>query len=152
MTSRHTLEITSGVFIILAILALFYVATRATDYEKTGADTYTVSARFGNIGDLKSGAPVSIAGVRVGRVAKVELDPVSFEAIVTLRLDGGYEVPADTAASVLTSGVLGDQYIGLEPGGDPTPLAQGDEIFITESAIVLEQLISRYLFDSGSGD
>lgn len=150
MASKHTLEITSGLFIILAILSLLFVATRATNYETSRGETINVTARFSNIGDLKPGAPVSIGGVRVGRVSSVELDRNSFEAIVGLRLSSEYEIPADTSASVLTSGVLGDQYIGLEPGGDPTALADGDEIFITESAVILEQLISRYLFDSGS--
>ena len=111
--------------------------------------SYTISARFGNIGDLKARAPVSIGGVAVGNVEKVELDPITFEAVVTMKISTRYtDLPEDTSASILTQGVLGDQYVGLEPGGALETLSDGDELFITQSAVVLENLISKYLFNS----
>jgi phospholipid/cholesterol/gamma-HCH transport system substrate-binding protein len=109
-----------------------------------------VRAPFRNIGDLRDRAPVKIGGVTVGLVESIALDPVSFEAIVDMQIDSRFnEIPNDTGASVLTSGILGDRYIGLEPGGSPESLQDGDELFITQSAMVLEQLIGKYLFNAG---
>lgn len=135
----------------MGIAALLWLATEATDYGmQVGDDTYEVSARFSNVADLKDRAPVKIGGVTVGLVDGIVLDPVTFDAIVTMQIDRRFsDVPADTSASILTSGMLGNRYVGLEPGGAMEPLADGDEIFITQSAVVLETMISKYLFNSG---
>jgi phospholipid/cholesterol/gamma-HCH transport system substrate-binding protein len=152
MRANYKVELASGIFLLLGIAALVWLATRATDYgQEIGKETYTVSARFANVGDLRDRAPVKIGGVTVGMVESITLDPVSFEAVVNMSLAARFnEIPSDTGASILTSGVLGDRYIGLEPGGAPDMLEDGDEIFITQSAIVLEQVISKYLFNAGN--
>ena len=152
MRANYKVEFASGVFLLLGIAALIWMATRATDYgQELGKETYTISARFTNIGDLRDRAPVKIGGVTVGMVESVELDPVTFEAIVHMKVSSRFnEIPSDTGASVFTSGVLGDRYIGLEPGGAPDMLTNGDELFITQSALVLEQIIGKYLFNAGS--
>jgi len=154
MRANYKVELASGIFLLLGIAALVWLATRATDYgQELGNDTYTISARFANVGDLRDRAPVKIGGVTVGMVESIALDPVSFEAVVNMSLAARYdEIPSDTGASVLTSGVLGDRYIGLEPGGAPDMLQDGDELFITQSALVLEQVIGKYLFNAGSGE
>ena len=153
MRANYKVELASGIFLLLGIAALVWLATSATDYGKEiGKETYSISARFQNVGDLRDRAPVKIGGVTVGVVESIELDPVSFEAIVTMSVASRFnEIPSDSGASVLTSGVLGDRYIGLEPGGAPDMLADGDELFITQSALVLEQVIGKYLFNAGSG-
>lgn len=152
MRANYRVELASGIFLLLGIAALVWLAMRATDYgQDIGDDTYTISARFLNIGDLRDSAPVKIGGVTIGLVESITLDPVSFEAVVRMSVASRFdEIPADTSASVLTSGVLGDRYIGLEPGGAPDVLQEGDEIFITQSAVVLEQIISKYLFNTGN--
>lgn len=152
MRANYKVEFASGVFLLLGIVALVWLAMRATDYgQDIGKDTYTISARFTNIGDLRNRAPVKIGGVTVGLVESIALDPVTFEAVVSMQIATRFdEIPSDTGASVLTSGVLGDRYIGLEPGGAPDMLQDGDELFISQSAIVLEQVISKYLFNAGS--
>lgn len=152
MRANYKVEFASGIFLLLGIAALVWLAMRATDYgQDIGKETYTISARFANIGDLRNQAPVKIGGVTVGMVKSISLDPVSFEAVVEMQVASRFdEIPSDTGASILTSGVLGDRYIGLEPGGAPDMLQDGDEIFITQSAVVLEQVISKYLFNAGS--
>ena len=134
----------------MGIAALLWLATEATDYGmQVSDDTYTVTARFSNVADLKDRAPVKIGGVTVGLVEHISLDPVMFDAIVEMKIDRRFsDIPTDSNASILTSGVLGDRYIGLEPGGAMEALVDGDEIFITQSAVVLETLISKYLFNS----
>jgi len=153
MRANYKVEFASGIFLLLGIAALVWLATRATDYgQDIGKDTYTISARFVNVGDLRNRAPVKIGGVTVGMVESISLDPVTFEAVVEMGVAARFdEIPSDTGASVLTSGVLGDRYIGLEPGGAPDMLTDGDELFITQSALVLEQIISKYLFNTGEG-
>jgi phospholipid/cholesterol/gamma-HCH transport system substrate-binding protein len=152
MRPNYKVEFASGIFLLLGIAALIWLATRATDYgQEIGKETYSISARFINVGDLRNRAPVKIGGVTVGMVESITLDPVTFEAVVTMGVASRFdEIPSDTGASVLTSGVLGDRYIGLEPGGAPDMLTEGDELFITQSALVLEQIISKYLFNTGS--
>jgi len=138
----------------MGIAALLWLATEATDYGmQVGDDTFGVTARFSNVADLKDRAPVKIGGVTVGLVEQIILDPVTFEAVVSMKIDRRFsDIPADSGASILTSGVLGDRYVGLDPGGALEPLADGDEIFITQSAVVLETLISKYLFNSDKED
>ncbi len=153
MRANYKVELASGIFLLLGIAAMVWLATRATDYgQDIGKDTYTVTARFTNVGDLRDRAPVKIGGVTVGMVESIVLDPVSFEAVVHMSLARRFdEIPSDTGASILTSGVLGDRYIGLEPGGAPDMLEDGDELFITQSALVLEQVIGKYLFNADKG-
>jgi phospholipid/cholesterol/gamma-HCH transport system substrate-binding protein len=153
MRANYKVELASGVFLLLGIAALVWLATRATDYgQEIGKETYTITARFSNVGDLRDRAPVKIGGVTVGLVESITLDPISFEAVVHMKLASRFnEIPSDTGASVLTSGVLGDRYIALEPGGAPDMLKDGDELFITQSAIVLEQVIGKYMFNTGEG-
>ena len=115
-----------------------------------GGDTYTLQARFDNIGGLKSRAPVRSAGVNVGRVTSVTLDPQTFLGVVTLEVSKGVSFPKDSSAKILTSGLLGDQYIGIEPGGDEKNLAAGDVITQTQSAVVLENLIGQFLFNKAA--
>jgi phospholipid/cholesterol/gamma-HCH transport system substrate-binding protein len=154
MRPNYKVEFASGVFLLLGIAALVWLAMRATDYgQEIGKDTYTISARFANIGDLRDKAPVKIGGVTVGMVESIVLDPVTFEAVVDMSVASRFnEIPSDTSASVLTSGVLGDRYIGLEPGGAPDMLQDGDELFITQSAVILEQVIGKYMFNTGSAE
>jgi phospholipid/cholesterol/gamma-HCH transport system substrate-binding protein len=150
MRANYKVELTSGIFLLMGIAALLWLATEATDYGmQVGDDTYSVSARFTNVADLKDRAPVKIGGVTVGLVESITLDPIEFDAIVEMKIDRRFsDIPNDSSASVLTSGVLGDRYIGLDPGGALEALVDGDEIFITQSAVVLETLISKYLFNS----
>ena len=120
MRANYKVELASGIFLLLGIAALAWLATTATDYgQEIGKDTYSVTARFQNIGDLRVRAPVKIGGVTIGMVESIELDPVSFEAVVTMNLAMQFnEIPSDTGASILTSGLLGAQFVGLEPGGE----------------------------------
>jgi phospholipid/cholesterol/gamma-HCH transport system substrate-binding protein len=150
MRANYKVELSSGIFLLMGIAALLWLATEATDYGiQVGDDTYMVSARFSNVGDLKDRAPVKIGGVTVGMVESIRLDPVMFDAIVEMQIDRQFsDIPTDSGASILTSGVLGDRYISLDPGGSMEALADGDEIFVTQSAVILETLIGKYLFNS----
>jgi phospholipid/cholesterol/gamma-HCH transport system substrate-binding protein len=150
MRPNYKVELASGVFLMLGIAALMWLATKATNYgQEIGKEAYFVSARFSNVADLKDRAPVKIGGVTVGLVESITLDPITFDAVVQLRIDQRFsEIPADSSAAILTSGVLGDRYVGLEPGGDLEVLQDGDELFITQSAVVLEQLVSKFLFNT----
>lgn len=154
MRANYKVEFASGIFLALGVAALVWLATEATNYgQELGDDTYVISARFINVGDLKDRAPVKVGGVSIGLVKDVRLDPVTFEALVEMHIDRRInELPADTSAAILTSGVLGDRYVSLEPGGDPAFLEDGDELFITQSAVVLEQLIGKYLLNPQSSD
>ena len=153
MRANYKVELTSGIFLLLGIAAMLWLATKATDYGmQVGDDTYQVNARFSNVADLKTRSPVKIGGVTVGLVEKISLDPVTFDALVEMQIDRRFsDIPSDTSASILTSGMLGDRYIGLDPGGAMEALTDGDEIFITQSAVVLETLISKYLFNNDKG-
>jgi phospholipid/cholesterol/gamma-HCH transport system substrate-binding protein len=154
MRANYKVELTSGVFILLGIAALLWLATQATDYgQNLGDETYTINASFTNVADLKLRSPVKIGGVAVGLVEKIVLDPVNFEALVTMQIDARFnEIPMDTSAAILTSGVLGDRYVGLEPGGSYEYLVEGDQLIVTQSAVVLEELVSKYLFNTGKAD
>ncbi|MBY6203843.1 outer membrane lipid asymmetry maintenance protein MlaD [Halomonas denitrificans] len=154
MKSSNQIEFAAGVFLLLGIAALVFLAVQATDGGALGSDDrYRVTAMFTNIGGLKSRATVSMGGVRIGTVESIELDRETLEARVVLAIDSTYDdLPNDTSASILTSGLLGDQYVGLEPGGSPDPLVDGDRVLITNSALVLEQLISKYLLSSDGND
>ncbi len=145
---RGILDFWVGLFVIGGIAALLFLAIKVSTINTVSAsNSYAVTADFNNIGGLKVRAPVKSAGVVVGRVAKISFDNNKFEALVTLRLDNRYQFPADTSASILTSGLLGEQYVALEPGGDTKNLANGSKIQITQSAVVLENLISQFIYN-----
>jgi phospholipid/cholesterol/gamma-HCH transport system substrate-binding protein len=151
--SKPRTELAVGLFLLLSFLTLLALAFASTNGRLpfTG-QTYEVVAKFTNIGELKLRAPVKIGGVTIGEVARVELDPISFDAVVTLRIDRRFdELPADSAAGVFTSGLLGERYVGISPGGDIDVLADGDEIFLVQSAVVLEDLIAKFIFDGPPG-
>ncbi len=144
--AKRNIEIMVGGFVILGLVALVFVALKAANLTSfSGGDTYSLSARFDNIGGLKSRAPVRSAGVVVGRVTSISLDPKTFQGVVKLEVDRRFQFPKDSSAKILTSGLLGDQYIGLEPGGDDKNLAAGDTVAQTQSAVVLENLIGQFL-------
>ncbi len=143
---KRGIETLVGLFVLLGMAGLVFLALQAANLGSlSGGDTYTVQARFDNIGGLKPRAPVRSAGVLVGRVRSISLDGTTFQGIVTLDIERGYLFPKDTAAKILTAGLLGDQYVGLEAGGDDANLAAGDTIAQTQSAVVLENLIGQFL-------
>jgi len=154
MQQTRTVEASTGLFVLLGIGALFFLATETTGQQDFDPkEVYEVQARFDNVGSLKERAPVSMSGVTIGRVTKVRFDGASLEAVVTFVIDDRYsEIPDDTDASILTAGLLGAQYIGLQAGGSETYLEDGSEVLFTQSAVVLENLIGKYLFSQGSDD
>jgi phospholipid/cholesterol/gamma-HCH transport system substrate-binding protein len=150
MTKRN-IEVMVGVFVLAGMVGLLFLALKAANLGNfTTGSTYRIAARFDNVGGLKPRAPVKSAGVTVGRVASISLDRESFQGIVTLELEQRFQFPKDTSAKILTSGLLGDQYVGLEPGGDDKDLAAGDVIRMTQSAVVLENLIGQFLFNKAA--
>ena len=146
--SSRTIEIAVGLFVAAGLAALFMLAMKVSNLANyTGDDGYEVSARFDNIGGLKVRSPVSASGVRVGQVVDIEYDADGYEARVTMSIDPQYDkFPTDTAASILTSGLLGEQFIGLQPGAEEEFLKAGSEIELTQSALVLEQIIGQFLY------
>jgi phospholipid/cholesterol/gamma-HCH transport system substrate-binding protein len=154
MQQTRSVEIGAGLFALLGIGALFFLTTKATGgNDFSAADTYTVEARFDNVGSLKQRAPVSMSGVTIGRVSSVQFDPQALEAVVLFEIDSKYDkIPEDSDASILTAGLLGSQYIGLQAGGSDIYLEDGSEMFFTQSAVVLENLIGKFLLNSGSDD
>ncbi len=143
---KKGIETLVGSFVLLGLFGLVFLAMKAANLGNVGSgDTYMLQARFDNIGSLKPRAPVRTAGVVVGRVKSITLDPKSYQGIVTMDIERGYQFPKDTAAKILTAGLLGDQYIGLEPGGDDKDLAAGETLAQTQSAVVLENLIGQFL-------
>ncbi|MEJ2275599.1 MAG: outer membrane lipid asymmetry maintenance protein MlaD [Woeseiaceae bacterium] len=154
MRQTRSVEIGTGLFVLLGMSSLFFLTTQTTGGDDFQADTvFTVQARFENIGSLRERAPVTMSGVTIGRVTDVSFDPVSLEAVVEFVVDARYDqIPDDSDASILTSGILGSQYIGLQAGGSDLYLEDGSEILFTQSAIVLENLIGKFLVNAGSGD
>jgi phospholipid/cholesterol/gamma-HCH transport system substrate-binding protein len=147
MISRKSVEIWVGVFVAAGLFALGVLAFRVGNLTTADVvDGYQVEARFENIGSLKVKSPVTVAGVRIGRVAQISFDSDTYQARVVMNLDGRYKnLPTDTGASILTSGLLGEQYIELEPGGAEEYLKDGSRIKVTQSAMVLEKLVGRVL-------
>ena len=138
-----------GLFVLLGAIALAFLALRAGNFSTfTFSPTYNLSAKFDNIGGLKVRAPVKSAGVVVGRVVAIKLDEKTFQAVVTLKMENDFTFPTDSSAKILTSGLLGEQYIGIEPGGEDKNLENGNTISMTQSAIVLETLISKFLYST----
>lgn len=154
MRSYRSLDLGAGLFILLGFAALGFLVTQTTDLRRySSSDTYSVDVRFGNTGELKPRSPVRMAGVNVGKVESIELDPDTFEAIVTMSISNDFgQIPDDSTALILTSGLLGDKYVGIEPGGSVDYLADGSEMFIKQDAVVLENLISRFVTQGDTGD
>jgi phospholipid/cholesterol/gamma-HCH transport system substrate-binding protein len=145
---RKSIETLVGCFVLAGFIALGYLALQAANLASFRiGDTYTLTARFDNVGGLKPRAPVRSAGVTVGRVKSISLDPRTFEGVVTMELQNGFLFPLDTSAKILTAGLLGDQYIGLNPGGEDKNLGDGGVIRMTQSAVVLENLIGQMLYN-----
>jgi len=148
---RKSFDIWVGLFVLLGCVALMFLALKAGNMSAVSFEkTYPVVTRFDNIGGLKPQAPVKSAGVVVGRVGDIRFDDKGFQALVTLNLEERYKFPKDSTAKILTSGLLGEQYIGIEAGGDVNSLAAGDKINMTQSAVVLENLISQFLFNKAA--
>lgn len=144
---RATLDLWVGIFVVAGIAAILFLALKVGNMGAfDSAKAYVVQASFENIGGLKVRAPVKSAGVVVGRVKDISFDPATYEAVVSLSLDQRYRFPKDTSAAIMTSGLLGEQYIALEAGGDDKMLAQGDAIKLTQGAVVLENLIGQFLY------
>ena len=149
--NRKSVDLMVGAFVLLGMLALVVLALKAGNLGSFNfSETYTVEARFDNIGGLKLKAPVKSAGVLVGRVKGIHFDNNKFQAVVDLELYERYEFPKDSSASILTSGLLGEVYIGLEPGGDEKKLVAGDRIKLAQSAVVLERLIGQFMLGKAS--
>ena len=148
---RKTLDVWVGLFVLLGAAALLFLALKAGNMSSLSFDSsYEVITRFDNIGGLKPQAPVKSAGVVVGRVGAIHFDDKTYQATVTLKMEKRYKFPKDSSVKILTSGLLGEQYIGLEPGGDVNNLVAGDRIKMTQSAVVLENLISQFLFSKAA--
>ena len=149
--SRRLLDLWVGFFVAVGFAGVLFLALRVGNVSSARcAATYHLSARFDNIGGLKVRGPVKSAGVVVGRVSEIRFDPQAYEALVTLTIDSRYQFPKDTFASILTAGLLGEQYIGLDAGGDEKMLSPGDVLAKTQSAVVLEKLISQFMFNKAS--
>jgi len=154
MQQTRSVEVGTGLFVLLGMGALFFLTTQTTGGgDFSAAETFTVEARFENIGSLRNRAPVAMSGVTIGRVTNIQFDPVSLEAVVQFVIDSQFnQIPDDSDASILTSGILGSQYIGLQAGGSDTYFEDGSEVLFTQSAIVLENLIGKFLVNAGSRD
>jgi len=154
--TRRNIETLVGVFVLMGFVAIGYLALKAANLAAmTIGETYAVAAHFDNVGGLKPRAPVKSAGVTVGRVTSISLDGKTFQGVVTMELEKRFAFPKDTSAAILTAGLLGDQYVGLNPGADEANLAAGDTIRMTQSAVVLENLIGQLLYSraaEGGGD
>jgi phospholipid/cholesterol/gamma-HCH transport system substrate-binding protein len=149
--NRSAIDLWVGVFVVMGIAGLLFLALKVGNLATfSSGQTYQVYAKFANIGGLKARAPIKSAGVVVGRVASIRFDNESYEAIVEMNLDANYQFPRDTTAKILTSGILGEQYLGLEAGGDGVMLKSGDRLRLTQSAVVLENLIGQFLFNKAA--
>ncbi len=149
--NRTAIALWVGIFVALGLAAIVFLALKVGNLTSFNTDaSYRLEARFDNIGGLKVRAPVKAAGVLVGRVDQIRLDPKTYEAVVGLKIDNGFQFTKDSIASILTSGLLGEVYIGLDAGGDTVMLADGATIAKTQSAVVLEKLIGQFLFDKAS--
>ncbi len=148
---KSAIDIWVGLFVTIGMLAMLFLALKVGNMSAVSfAPTYTVSARFDNIGGLKPRAPVKSAGVVVGRISSIQFDDTTYQATVTMTIEKAYQFPKDSSAKILTSGLLGEQYVGLEAGGDEQMLADGGKITQTQSAIVLENLISQFLYNKAA--
>lgn len=148
MRSSRAIDVSTGLFVLLGFAAIVFLVTQITNREfSLRSESYRLQAQFENVGGLKAGAPVSMAGVTIGRVESIGYDMNLFKAVATLRIDSRYDqIPNDSDASILTAGLLGGQYVGITPGGSEEPFRDGDQVEFVQDAIVLENLISKYLF------
>jgi len=144
---KFNVEMAVGLFLIAGFLCFAYISVKLGNLDVFGPDTYHVSARFGSISGLKIGANVEIAGVKVGRVDEIDLDPKDFDAVISLQIDQGIELQEDCIASIRTAGIIGDKYVSITPGGLEELIPPGGEIAETESSINIEGLISKYIFE-----
>lgn len=148
---KKGLEMLVGLFVLIGMIGLVFLAVQAANLGAGGGGpSYRVQARFDNIGGLKPRAPVRSAGVTVGRVTSIHFDPKTFQGVVAMEIENAYAFPRDSSAKILTAGLLGDQYVGIEPGGDEKNFVAGDVITQTQSAVVLESLISQFLFNKAA--
>jgi phospholipid/cholesterol/gamma-HCH transport system substrate-binding protein len=148
---KKSLDFLVGIFVLLGAAALLFLALKAGNMSSISFEkSYEITTKFDNIGGLKPNAAVKSAGVVVGRVGEIKFDDKTFQAKVILQLEKRYQFPKDTSAKILTSGLLGEQYIGLTPGGDMQNLVAGDKLSMTQSAVVLEDLISQFLFSKAA--
>ncbi len=157
MVKNRTVEILVGAFMAAGFVALFFLAMQVSNLSLTSNEEgYPVIARFDNIGSLKVKAPVTMAGVRIGRVSAIDFDAQTYEAVVTMTIEPKYNtIPDDTFAKIFTAGLLGEQYVGMDPGGSEEFLNAGDEITLTQSSLVLEEIIGQFLFsqaEEGGGN
>jgi phospholipid/cholesterol/gamma-HCH transport system substrate-binding protein len=149
--SRKLLDLWVGFFVVIGFAAILFLALRVGNVSSSSfSETYQLTAKFDNIGGLKVRGPVKSAGVVIGRVTEIHFDPQTYEALVTMTVNSRYQFPKDTFASILTAGLLGEQYIGLDAGGDEKMLQPGDTFAKTQSAVVLEKLISQFMFSKAS--
>ena len=148
------LEFGVGAFLILALASLLVLAFASTNGKwGLGGGTYPLSAKFNNIGSLRANAPVKIGGVSIGSVDRIELDPKTLDAVVTLAISKKYnDLSADTSASILTAGLLGESFVNLTPGGDPEALKPGGQIYMTQSSVDLMSLVGKFMFSGGSAE
>lgn len=144
---RFNLEIVVGLFMVAGFLCFAWLSIKLGDIEVFGPKTYSVSAKFGSVSGLKSGAIVEIAGVQVGKVTDISFDPKDYEAQVVMAINQGVVLQDDSIASVRTAGIIGDRYIDISPGGSNELIGDGGRIYETESAINLEELVSKYIFE-----
>jgi phospholipid/cholesterol/gamma-HCH transport system substrate-binding protein len=152
MQRTRTIELGTGLFVLLGLAALLFLTTQTSGGGMAGVETYRVTAHFDNIGGLAERAPVTMAGVAIGRVERIEFDPERLNAKVTMQIEQRFDaIPEDSEASILTAGLLGANYIGIGPGGSPDVMKNGDEIYLTQSALLLERLISKFLFEKSDG-
>ena len=150
---RATLDLWVGIFVVAGLAAILFLALKVGNMGSfDSAATYTVKASFDNIGGLKARAPIKSAGVVVGRVSEIVFDTKLYEATVSMNLDARYKFPKDTSAAIMTSGLLGEQYVALEAGGEEKMLADGDSLKLTQGAVVLENLIGQFLYNKSEGD
>ena len=149
MKNTRTIEITVGIFVALGMAALLMLAMKVANLSQfTEQDGYEVRAYFDNVGGLQTRSAVKMGGVTIGRVTAIGFDQSRFQAVVTMSIDQAYNhIPADTAANIYTAGLLGEQYIGLEAGGEETELKAGDELTMTQSAMVLEKALQEFLYN-----
>ena len=148
---KSVIDVWVGIFVAIGLLAALFLALKVGNMNAVSFQpTYTITARFDNIGGLKPRAPVKSAGVVVGRIADIRFDDTTYQATVTMTLERSYQFPKDSSAKILTSGLLGEQYVGLEAGGSDQMLAQGNMITQTQSAVVLENLISQFLYNKAA--
>lgn len=149
--NRTALDLWVGFFVAIGLAALLFLSLKVGNLSAAHlSETYVIQAKFDNIGGLKVRGPVRSAGVVVGRIVDIRFDPVSYEAVVSLAIDGRYHFPKDTFASIYTAGLLGEQYVGLDVGGDEKMLQAGETIAKTQSAVVLEKMISQFLFSKAA--